>query len=166
MKYREEQPEEAHNLFERVLDFAKQRKKQKISVTSTAKKYPLLNSLWKFAVLLVGLPYFLASTAIQLPTWLTTLIIRGKLKDPAFGNTVSYGVKFVLSPLMFIVGTILLFCFLPWQWALGGMVLLFFSYPLFVDYQELARRWISDVRWTFKTKLRKQYESLNLNHLF
>ena len=78
----------------------------------------------------------------------------------------SYGVKFVLSPLVIIAGTILLFCFFPWYWALGGMVLLLFSYPLFVDYQELARRWISDVRWTFKTKLRKQYETLNLNKLF
>ena len=149
-----------------MIAFAQQRKREKISVTSTAKKYPLLNSLWKLAVLLVGLPYFLASAAVQLPTWLLTLIIRGKLKDPAFGNTVSYGVKLILSPLVVIVGTILLFCFLPWPWALGGMVLLLFSYPLFVDYLELARRWLSDVRWTFKKKLRKQYESLNLNNLF
>ena len=71
-----------------------------------------------------------------------------------------------IVPIVFIVGTILLFCFLPWYWALGGTVLLFFSYCVFVDYCELCRRWISDVRWTFKTKLRKQYESLNLNNLF
>ena len=166
LKFKEEQPEEAKNLFERVMTFAQERKRQKISVTSTAKKYPLLNSLWKLALLLVGLPYFLASAAVQLPTWLITLIIKSKLTDPAFGNTVSYGVKFIFSPLVVIVGTILLFCFLPWPWALGGMVLLLFSYPLFVDYRELFRRWLSDMRWTFKKKLRKQYESLNLNHLF
>ena len=166
LKYREEQPEEAKNLFERVMAFAKERVRQKISVMSTARKYPLINFLWKLVVLLIGLPYFVASAAVNLPVWLTTLIIRGKLKDKAFGNTVSYGVEFVLFPLVFIVGTILLFCFLPWYWALGGMVLLFFSYRVFVDYCELCRRWISDVRWTFKTKLRKQYESLNLNNLF
>ena len=166
LKYKEEQPEEAKNLFERVMDFAKERKRQKISVMSTAKKYPLLNSLWKLAVLLVGLPYFAASTVINLPIWLTTLIIRGKLKDKAFGNTVSFGVEFVLFPIIFIVGTIVLFCNLPWQWALAGTVLLFFSYMLFVDYHELARRCISDIRWTFKARLRKQYESLNLNNLF
>ena len=166
LKFREEQPEEAKNLFERVLDFDKERRSQKISVMSTAKKYPLLNSLWKFVVLLIGLPYFAASAVVNLPVWLTTLIIKGKLKDKAFSNTVSYGVEFVLFPIIFIVGTILLFCNLPWQWALGGTVLLFFSYMLFVDYCELCRRWISDVRWTFKTKLRKQYESLNLNTLF
>ena len=166
LKFREEKPEEAKNLFARVMDFAKERKRQKISVMSTAKKYPLLNSLWKLAVLLVGLPYYLASAIVNLPVWLTTLIIRGKLIDKAFGNTVSFGVEFVLFPLIFIVGTIILFCKLPWLWALGGMMLLFWSYRIFVDYNELCRRWISDVRWTFKTKLRKQYKSLNLNNLF
>ena len=166
LKFREEQPEAAKNLFERVMAFAEERKRQKISVMSTARKYPLANFLWKLAVLLIGLPYFVASAAVNLPVWLTTLIIKGKLADKAFSNTVSFGVELVLFPIIFIVGTILLFCYLPWYWALAGTVLLHFSYCVFVDYCELARRWISDVRWTFKTKLRKQYEALNLNHLF
>ena len=166
LKYREEKPEEAKDLFERVLAFDKERRRQKISVMSTARKYPLINFIWRLAVLLVGLPYFAASAIVNLPVWLTTSIIKSKLKDKAFSNTVSFGVEFVLFPLVFIIGTILLFCYLPWYWALGGMVLLFFSYRVFVDYCELCRRWISDVRWTFKTRLRKQYESLNLNKLF
>lgn len=166
LKFREEHPEEAKNLFGRVNDFAKERVRQKISVISTAKKYPLLNSLWKLALLIVGLPYFVASAIVNLPIWLTTLIIRGKLKDPAFGNTVSYGVELVLFPIIFIVGTILFFCHLPWMWASVGTVLLYFSYVLFVDYCELLRRTVSDIRWTFKKKLRKQYNLLNLNNLF
>ena len=166
LKFREEQSEEAKSFFKRVMDFAEERKRQKISVMSTARKYPLLNFLWKFAVLLVGLPYYLASAVVNLPVWITTLIIKGKLKDRAFNNTVSFGVEFVLFPIVFIVGTILLFCYLPWYWALGGTVLLFFSYMVFVDYCELCRRWISDVRWTFKKKLRKQYNELNLNKRF
>ena len=166
LAFKEKQPEEAQTLFKRVLDFAAERRRQKISVTSTAKKYPLLDSLWKLAVLLIGLPYFVTSAAVNLPVWLTTLIIRGKLKDKAFSNTVSFGVEFVLFPLIFIVGTILLFCYLPWYWAIGGSVLLYFSYRVFVDYCELCRRWISDLRWTFKTRLRKQYKALNLNKLF
>ena len=166
LKFKEEQPEEAKNFFKRVMDFAEERKRQKISVMSTARKYPSLNFLWKFAVLLVGLPYFLASAVVNLPVWLTTLIIKGKLKDKAFNNTVSFGVELVLFPVIFVVGTIILFCNLPWYWALVGTVLLHFSYMVFVDYCELCRRWISDVRWTFKTRLRKQYKSLNLNKLF
>ena len=166
LKFKEEHPEEATSFFKSVTDFATERKRQKISVMSTARKYPLLNLFWKFAVLLVGLPYFLASTIVNLPVWLTTLIIKGKLKDKAFSNTVSFGVEFVLFPIVFIIGTILLFCYLPWYWALVGIVFLFFSYMVFVDYCELCRRWISDVRWTFKNKLRKQYNELNLNKRF
>jgi 1-acyl-sn-glycerol-3-phosphate acyltransferase len=166
LKFKENNPEGAKELFERVMDFAKERVRQRISVTSTAKKYPLLNFLWKLTLLLVGLPYFVVSAVVNFPIWLVTAIIRGQLKDPAFGNTVSYGVEFVLFPIIFVVGTVLMFCNLPWTWALGGTVLLYFSYMLFVDYCELFRRWLSDVRWTFKKKLRKQYLSLNLNKLF
>jgi len=166
LKFKEEKPKEAKNLFERVLDFSTKRKKQKISVTSTAKKYPLLNSLWKLIVLLVGLPYFLASAVVNLPIWLTTLIIKGRIKDKAFSNTVSYGVEFVLFPIIFIIGTVILLSNLPWTWALCGIVLLYFSYCLYVDYCELLRRYVSDVRWTFKKRLRKYYKSLNINKLF
>ena len=147
-------------------DFARERVRQRISVTSTAKKRPFLNSLWKFALLLIGLPYFAASAVVNLPVWLTTLIIRGKLKDPAFGNTVSFGVELVLFPIVFAVGTVLFFCKLPWMCALCGTVLLYFSYVFFVDYQELLRRAVSDLRWSFKKKLREKYNKLNLNKLF
>ena len=166
LKYKEEHPEEARALFEQVLSFAKKRVEHKVSVISTAKRKPFLCSLWKLALVLIGLPYFVASAVVNFPTWLVTMIIRGKLKDRAFGNTVSYGVQFVLFPIIFIVGTILLFCYLPWMWALAGTVLLYFSYMYFADYCELFRRWLSDVRWSFMGKLRKQYEALNLNKLF
>ena len=166
LKFKEERPEEAQQLFDRVNDFAQERVKQRISVTSTAKRRPFLNSLWKFALLFIGLPYFAASAIVNLPVWLTTAIIRGRLKDPAFGNTVSFGVELVLFPLIFIAGAILLFCNLHWPCALAGTALLYFSYVFFVDYLELLRRYVSDVRWTFKKRLREQYEALNLNNLF
>lgn len=166
LQYREEHPEEAQELFRRVVDFAENRKKEKISVMSVARKYPLANFVWKLIVLLVGLPYYLASAIVDLPLWLTTKIIRSKLKDPAFGNTVSYAVNLVLFPIVFVTGTIVAYCNLPWEWATVATVLLYYSYCVFVDYNELLRRWVSDVRWTFKMRLRKQYESLNLNNLF
>jgi hypothetical protein len=72
----------------------------------------------------------------------------------------------VLFPIVFIAGTIVMFCNLPWYWVLGGTVLLFFSYSMFVDYNELFRRWISDVRWSIKKHLRDEFKSLNLNNLF
>ena len=165
-QYRTDQPEESKNLFAKVMEFAQNRVKNKISVTSTAKKRPLLNALWKFLLAVVGLPYFLASTVVNAIVWVPTMIIKSKLKDPAWGNTVCFACKLLLRPLVFIGGTIALFCTLPWYWALGGLVLLFFSYDFWYDYQELCRRMISDIRWAFKTKLRKEYGSLNLNKLF
>ena len=165
-QYKEAHQEESKTLFSRVLNFAKDRVKQKISVTSTAKKRPLWNSVWKLLLALIGLPYFIASSVVNAIIWIPTLIIKSKLKDKAFSNTVCFGGKFLLGPLVFIGGTIALFCTLPWYWALGGMVLLFFSYDFWYDYQELVRRMVSDIRWAFKSKLRKDYQSLNLNNLF
>lgn len=165
-KFKEEQPEEAKSLFARVMEFAKHRVNDKISVTSTAKKRPLLNSLWKLLVAIIGLPYFLASTVVNAPVWIPTMIIKSKLKDRAWGNTVCFGGKLLVFPLIFIAGTIVMFCLLPWYWALAGMVALFFSYDIWFDYLELCRRMVSDIRWAFKTKLRKEYRDLNLNQLF
>ena len=164
--YKEQHPEDAQTLFEKVLIFADDRVKNKISVTSTAKKRPLVNSLWKLIVALVGFPYFVASTVANAIAWIPMVILKSKLKDKAWGNTICYGSRFLLSPLVFIGGTIALFCTLPWYWALAGTVLLFFSYDFWFDYQELVRRMVSDIRWTFKGKLRKEYKSLGLNDLF
>lgn len=164
--YKEQHPEDAQTLFEKVLKFADDRVKNKISVTSTAKKRPLVNSLWKLIVALVGFPYFVASTVANAIAWIPMVILKSKLKDKAWGNTICYGSRFLLSPLVFIGGTIALFCTLPWYWALAGTVLLFFSYDFWFDYQELVRRMVSDIRWTFKGKLRKEYKTLGLNDLF
>lgn len=166
LQYKEEHPEESKELFAKVMKFADDRVKNKISVTSTAKKRPLLNFLWKFIVALVGLPYFIASTVVNAPAWIPTLIIKSRLKDKAFSNTVCFGGKFLVTPIIFIAGTIVMFCNLPWYWALAGTVALFFSYDIWYDYCELVRRMVSDIRWAFKTKLRKEYRSLGLNDLF
>ena len=165
-QYKKEHPEEAKELFAKVLKFSENRVKNKISVTSTAKKRPLVNFLWKFLLALVGFPYFAASTVVNAIAWVPMVILKSKLKDKAWGNTICYGSRFLLSPLAFIGGTIALFCTLPWYWALAGAVLLFFSYDIWFDYLELVRRLVSDVRWTFKGKLRKAYKDLGLNKYF
>ena len=166
LQYKKDHPEEAKDLFARVMAFTDQRVKNKISVTSTAKKRPLVNALWKLVVSLVGLPYFLASTVINALAWIPMAILKSRLKDKAWGNTICFGSKFLVSPLVFIGGTVALFCTLPWYWALCGMVALFFSYDFWFDYQELVRRMVSDIRWAFKGKLRKEYKNLELNKLF
>jgi hypothetical protein len=166
LQYKEAHPEEAKALFKKVLDFSKHRVEQKISVTSVTKKRPLFNSFWKLLLALVGLPYFLASTVANAIAWIPMVILKSKLKDKAWSNTVCFCSKLLLSSLVFIGGSIALFCTLPWYWALGGAVALFFSYDIWFDYRELVRRMVSDIRWAFKTKLRNEYRDLNLNDLF
>ena len=165
-QYQESHPEEAKALFAKVTRFAEHRKKKKISVTSTAKKYPLLNSLWKILLTVLGLPYFIASSVANIIILVPVLVLKARLKDKAFSNTVCYGARLLVWPFVVIGGTVALFCTLPWYWALGGAVLLFFSYDYWFDYQELVRRMLSDIRWAFKFKLRKEYRDLNLNDLF
>lgn len=165
-QFKEEHPEEAKELFSKVLEFSKQRVEQKISVTSIAKHRPLLNSLWKLLVALVGLPYFLASTVANAIAWVPMLILKSKLKDKAWSNTVCFGTKMLISPLIILGGTIALFCTLPWYWALAGTVALILSHDFWYDYQELVRRMVSDIRWAFKGKLRKKYKDLNISDLF
>ena len=165
-RLKEEQPEEAQSLFSRVLEFADHRVKNKISVTSTAKRRPLLNALWKLLLAVLGLPYFVASTLVNAIVWIPTLIVKSKLKDKAFSNTVCFGGKLLVFPLVFIAGTVVMFCNLPWYWALAGTSLLFYSYDFWYDYQELCRRMISDIRWAFKSKLRKEYRELDLDRIF
>lgn len=159
-------PEGAKAFFERVMQFSEKRVANKISVTSTAKCRPLLNSLWKLLLAIIGLPYFIASSVINAILWIPTVIIKSKLKDRAWGNTVCFGGKLLVFPLILIGGTIALFCTLPWYWALACLVPLTYSYDFWFDYQELVRRMVSDIRWAFKTKLRKEYENLDLNELF
>ena len=156
-------PEGAKALFERVMQFSEKRVADKISVTSTAKRRPLLNSLWKLLLALIGLPYFIVTTVLTAIAWVPVMIIKGKLKDPAWGNTVCFGGKLLVFPLILIGGTIALFCTLPWYWALAGLVPLTDSYDFWYDYRELCRRMISDIRWAFKGKLRKEYASLEVN---
>ena len=166
LKYKEEHPEEAQKLFQKVEQFADQRIKEKISVYSIAKRRPLIHNILKFLATIVLFPFFVAATAVSLPTILITTILRLKLKDRAFLNTARFGVRFVMSPLIFIGGTIALFCTLDWWMALLGSGFIYISNNLFYDYSEMVRRWVSDFRWTFKRRLRKQFKSLNINKLF
>ncbi|MCQ2312842.1 MAG: 1-acyl-sn-glycerol-3-phosphate acyltransferase [Paludibacteraceae bacterium] len=58
-------------------------------------------------VLLIGLillsPIFVICAAVTLPIWLIWFIIRGKIKDPAFHNSVQYLWQLICIPLLFFI---------------------------------------------------------------
>ena len=154
LEWKEKEPEKAKEKFEKVDKFIKKRKKKGISVTSVTKKNIFGTVLWKTLVALLGLPYYIASAVANLPIWLVTKILKNSFKDKAWGNTVSFGVEFVLHPILTTLCIVLTFCLLPWEIATISTLLFYPSYMYFVDFGEFLRRWISDVKWMFNKKLK------------
>lgn len=152
LEWKEKEPEKAKNTFEKVNKFIKERKKKRISVTSVNKKNILGTIIWKTLVTLLGLPLYIVSAIANLPIWLVTMFLKNSFKDKAWSNTVSFGVEFVLHPLLTILCITLTFRLLPWEIALVCCILFYFSYIYFVDFSEFLRRWASDVRWLFYKK--------------
>lgn len=152
LEWKEKEPEKSKNTFEKVNKFIKERKKKRISVTSVNKKNILGTVIWKTLVTLLGLPLYIVSAIANLPIWLVTMFLKNSFKDKAWSNTVSFGVEFVLHPLLTILCITLTFRLLPWEIALVCCILFYFSYIYFVDFSEFLRRWASDVRWLFYKK--------------
>ncbi|MBO4634536.1 MAG: 1-acyl-sn-glycerol-3-phosphate acyltransferase [Bacteroidales bacterium] len=77
---------------------------------------------------------WLPAALFSLPMWLTAeLICKRKVKDRAFHNTVRFGSRLVLTPLLFILYGVLMFCFLHWWLAAGLLLFFLFSYSIFYD---------------------------------
>ena len=60
---------------------------------------PVLTDKTRIVLLIALLPLFLLSLIPTAPLWILTLIIRHKIKDPAFHNSVQYLIQFILIPL-------------------------------------------------------------------
>lgn len=94
---------------------------------------------YTLAVLL--LPLFLLSAVLTLPMWgLAEYLCHYKVKDAAFRNTVRFGVRFALTPILGILWAILFYLALPW-WAATALLLWFLvpAFSLFYDWLNLVQ---------------------------
>ena len=155
-----EHPEKMAELFKDVEEFEKYRRKDGISIYSFRRNNGVPAILGKCIAALIGLPYFLFSAAISLPMWVTELIVRRIVKDRAFRNTVSFGVKLGFGLIWFPVLAALAYCMTPWYVATGLLLLFIPSYSYFHDYIEGMRRFVSDIRILKCKKLRKRFASI------
>ena len=155
-----EQPEKMTALLERVEKFEKDRRKAKVSIYSFRKMNPVANMICKGFAALLGLPYFIFSAITSLPMWAASMKIRKSVKDPAFRNTVSFGVKLSLGDIMILVYAALAFCLAPWWLAIIFMALYLPTYSYFHDYLEGCRRWISDIRLYKNKGLYKEFKHI------
>ena len=160
-KAMEEHPEEMTELLAEVKAFEKKRKKAGVSIYAFKKMdSPVMHAVGKGLAALVGLPYFIYSAVTNLPLWATSLFIRGKVRDKAFRNTVSFGVKLAMTTILIPIYAVLAFCLAPWWMALAILLLWFPGYSYFHDYIEGCRRWFSELRLITDKKLRKSFTGI------
>lgn len=156
-----ENPEKMQELFAKVTEFEKERRRRGISIYSFGKKNPGLNILGKGLLALLGLPYFIFCALATLPMWGIFEFLKRKIKDKAFRNTAAFGTYLAGGPIFGLIWTILAFCLAPFQYALTFFVLLLGAYPYFYDYKEFIRKWISDCRLAGDKKMKALFESLS-----
>lgn len=155
----EEKPEKMQKLFEEVKEFEKHRRKDGISIYSF-KKHNEVKTFGKVIAALIGLPYFIFSGIIDLPMWALEVFLRSKIKDKAFRNTGSFGVKLGLGILWNIAIAATAFSTLWWPYALAITILALPAYSYIHDYLEGMRRFISDIKYLRCKKLKMRFKSI------
>ena len=159
-KFESENPQKAAELYAKVNEFDQKRKAAGISIYSFRKCNPKASVVGKAFAALLGLPYFIFSSIIALPMWTLEKKIRSGVKDPAFRNTVSLGIKLVLHTILSFIYIPLAFCLTKWWIALILTCLWLPSFSYFHDYLEGCRRWISDMKFLGHKSLYKDFKSI------
>lgn len=112
-----EKPEAAARLITSADEAVKMRRKMGISLKSVTKQPKMLSIILKSLLLLVTLPYTLATMLLTLPIIAIGNMLTKKFKDRAFHNSVRYVLHLVLWPLLLIIYTAIAFATMPPLWA-------------------------------------------------
>lgn len=156
----EAKPEQMEDILESVTKFEKKRRKKGISIYSFSKRNTAVRIAGKVIAALAGLPYYLFCAIISFPMWLTYSILKSKIRDKAFHNTVGFGVKLAFGIIHFIICTVLAFCLMAWPYALALCLLTIPSFSYFFDYNEGMRRLVSDIRIMSDKDIRNFYKDI------
>lgn len=153
-------PQKMQEILANAATFDKNRKRAGISFKSLGRDNLGLRCLGKALLAILGLPYFVFSAVVSLPMWVLALMIRSKIRDKAFGNTVSFGVRLGLGGIWYPIVFALAFIFAPWQFALAGSLLAIPTYNYIYDYTEFFRVFLSDCRLACNKSIRKSFDSI------
>lgn len=156
----EEQPCETEKVLEKADEFERKRRKKGISTFSFGYKKPVLRTIIKTALTIIGLPFFIVSAVASLLSWVSYYLITKGIKDKAFHNTVGFATKAIGTVVMTLIWTIVCFLTLKWFIALPIVIASIFSAGFFYDYLEYLRIYISDVKLLFNKKLRKSFDKI------
>lgn len=157
---REREPKKTGELLYKIERFCLWRIQNGISVYSISDEKGWGKILIKFFIMLAGLPYYMFSALASALIWVPTVILLSRIQDDAFYNSARFAARFALSPISFILWTVLYFTFLPWQFALACLLLSIPSLRYLYDYGSFARRVLSDLRWKFRKHKAPDYKDL------
>lgn len=91
-------------------------------------------------------PLALLAAILSAPMWIVSEIICNKLKDKAFGNSIRFFIKLVLTPLMALFWALVLFLSMKWWIAAPLFILFFFSYSAVYEWSALLKPVSEDIR--------------------
>lgn len=151
----ESQPEKLAELLQLSQSIHDERLRCKISASSTVTRCPWRKRLPSYLLSLVASPYLLACLLAYAPMAGISKILLGLFKDLAFHNSIRLVIHLIFWPLMMLIYGIVLFCNLPWEWALLAFTALS-PFPIFAqDAFRSLRLFVSDCKLTANKGLRK-----------
>ena len=153
-------PRQTASLFEKAEAIHAERVRRGISLGSVIMKTPFWSRLLKFILLIVTLPYTIPAGVLTLPATGLSAFLFSKMKDRAFYNSIRFVVTLVLWPVLLIVYAVVLYCTLPWEWALAASIALVPATVLSQEAWRLLRLVISDLRLLCAPKLRRSIRDL------
>jgi len=151
----EKNPEAMKDLLDKTARFDKVRRKKGVSIYSFAAKNSFTRVFLKTLAALIMLPAYVFSAVASLPLWVISAILRKIIKDRAFKNTATFSVRLAGCLTYGPACIALAFCLLPWKSALFLLLLMIPTYPYFYDYNEFIRRFVSDIKLSFNSDLKK-----------
>lgn len=154
------EPEAAAEVLQLGREAAELRNKRGISLSSVSIKYPFWSRLLKLLFWLVTLPYCLVVSLLTLPINGIIQLLFTKLKDDAFHNSARYLVNLIMWPILMILYTVIICIFVPWQWIVPTIVLLFPAPVIAHESWRLLRLGISDLKFLFCKELRMNYRKI------
>ena len=143
---KDEKPEAAARLIASADEAVKMRRKMGISLKSVTKQPKMLSIILKSLLLLVTLPYTLATMLLTLPIIAIGNMLTKKFKDRAFHNSVRYVLHLVLWPLLLIIYTAIAFATMPPLWAACAVVAALPAPAVAQETFRAARLIVSDFR--------------------
>ena len=130
----------------RAMRWRKWRVRKGISLQSLVYRRSVWRVIGNILLLVLGLPVFLASAVLILPGLLLFSLLKRKMRDPAFRNSLRYVAYTIFNPpILFLICAGLAFV-LPWWACLAGFVLSFFATIPFYDWLNGIRDTASDIR--------------------